>query len=63
MPLGPPEIIIFKQVDVKRIARGGSGTFNIWLSTKSVGERDLVDARVVPFSTEHTVSVLVSRDH
>lgn len=60
MPPSPPEIMIFKQADMQRIARGGPGTFNIWLSTKSKGERDLVDGRLVPFSTEHTVSVLLS---
>lgn len=59
MPCGPLETMIFKQADVRRIARGGSGTFNIWY-TKSEGERDLVEGRLIPFSMEHTVSVLLS---
>lgn len=46
MPPGSPEIMI--QVDMHRIARGGPGTFNIWLSIKSEGKRDLVDGRLVP---------------
>lgn len=60
MPTGPPEEMIFNQEDMHRIARGGPGTFNIWLSTKSEGERDQVNGRLAPFSTEHTVSVLLS---
>lgn len=60
MPPGSPEIMIFKQADMHWIAGGGLGTFNIRLSTKSEGERDPADRRLVPFSTEHTVSVLPS---
>lgn len=48
MPPGPPEMMIFKQVDMHRITIGDLWTFNIRLSTKSEGERELVDGRLIP---------------
>lgn len=50
--------MIFKQADVHRHQQGKPT--DMWLRTKSKGERDLLDRRLVPFSVEHGGSVLLS---